>query len=274
MQKKKIAFVGAGNMAESLISGLVSNGYQPDLISASDLSSEKLSSLHACYGVHISENNHKAITGADVVIFAVKPQALAAVIEELAFDLQDLQPLIISIAAGARVHYISHCLGKELSVVRCMPNLPALLQSGAIALFANAQVSAFQRDLAESIMRSVGVTVWLDDEKYMDTVTALSGSGPAYFFFIMEAFEQEAVAQGLSKEIAHLLTVQTALGASRMALESKEALSVLRERVTSPGGTTEQALKVFTDSKLREILARGMHAAKERSAELASLLEG
>ena len=274
MQKKKIAFVGAGNMAEGLINGLVTNNYPPNLIFASDPSHEKLANLHARYGIPISEKNHEVVAQADVVIFAVKPQVLASVIEALAPDLQHSKPLIISIAAGARVDYIRRCLGSELSIVRCMPNMPALVQSGAIALFANPQVSVLQRDLAESIMRSMGITVWLDDEKYMDTVTALSGSGPAYFFFVMEALEQEAIAEGLPKEIAHLLTVQTALGAARMALESNEALSILRERITSPGGTTQQALEVFATCKMHEILARGMRAAKEHSAALTLLLEG
>lgn len=273
MQKKKIAFVGAGNMAHSLIGGLINNGYQPDLIFASDPSMEKLTHLREHYGIHVSQNNRDVVAKAKVVIFAVKPQMLSAVINELSSDLQSLQPLIISIAAGIRTHYISRCIGNALSIIRCMPNTPALLQVGATALFANSQVSAMQRDLAESIMRSAGITVWLDDETDMDTVTALSGSGPAYFFFIMEALEKAAIAQGLSKETAHLLTVQTMLGAARMALESNEALSVLRERVTSPGGTTEQALNVFATHNLRGILVEAMNAARERSIELAKILE-
>jgi pyrroline-5-carboxylate reductase len=273
MQKKKITFVGAGNMAEGLINGLVSNRYPSEFIFASDPSAEKLENLRAAYDIHVFQDNCEAIAEADVVVFAVKPQVLKSVMEELAETLCTLKPLVISIVAGARTTYINHCLNGQLSIVRCMPNMPALLQSGAIALFANAKVSESERDLAESIMRSVGITVWLDNEQSMDTVTALSGSGPAYFFFVMEALEKEAVAQGLSKEIAHLLTVQTALGAARVALESNETLSLLRTRITSVGGTTEQALKVFMDSDLHGILAKGMAAAKERSVELAILLE-
>lgn len=271
--QEKIAFIGAGNMANSLIGGLINNGYLADLIFASDPNPEKLATLRSRYGIHISENNHDLVKQANVVIFAVKPQTLGEVAKDLATTLQDLKPLIISIAAGIRTQYITHCLNYSSAVVRCMPNTPALLQAGATALFANSQTSLSQRDLAESIMRSVGITVWLEDEKDMDIVTALSGSGPAYFFFIMEALEQAAIEQGLSKETVHLLTLQTALGASRMALESNEPVSLLKERVTSPGGTTEQALKIFESSNLRAILAQAVNAAKERSIELAKILE-
>lgn len=271
--QEKIAFIGAGNMANSLIGGLINNGYAADLIFASDPNPEKLASLRNRYGIHISENNHDVVAKANVVIFAVKPQVLGGVAKDLAPTIHPLKPLIISIAAGVHTQYISACLNHKLSIIRCMPNTPALLQAGATALFANAHTSVIQRDLAESIMRSVGITVWLDDEKDMDIVTALSGSGPAYFFFFMEALEQAAIEQGLSKEVVHLLTIQTALGASRMALESNETISILKERVTSPGGTTEQALKIFESSNLRTILAQAVNAAKERSIELAKLLE-
>lgn len=271
--QQKIAFIGAGNMANSLIGGLINNGYPPELIFASDPSSEKLTTFRSRYGIHVSENNSDVVAKADIVIFAVKPQILKSVANELSTDFHRLNPLVISIAAGVHTQYISECLNGNLAIIRCMPNTPALLQAGATALFANEQVSASQRDLAESIMRSVGITVWLDNEKDMDIVTALSGSGPAYFFFIMEALEQAAIEQGLAKDIVHLLTIQTALGASRMALESNESIATLRKQVTSRGGTTEQALNVFEASNLRAILGEALNAAKERSIELAHLLE-
>jgi pyrroline-5-carboxylate reductase len=279
MRNKKIAFIGAGNMARSLISGLIANNYAPELIFASDPNSKKLADLQARYDIRVSEYNHDVIAKADVIIFAVKPQVLGVVAKQLANELNRLKPLIISIAAGITTPYICKCLAgssnikDELAIVRCMPNMPALIQAGAAALFANSKVSAEQRDLAESIIRSVGITVWLDNEKDMDTVTALSGSGPAYFFLIMEALEKAAVQEGLGKDIAHLLTIQTALGAARLALESQEAISILRENVTSKGGTTEQALKVLESYKLSTILAETIAAAKKRSIELAEILE-
>lgn len=273
MQTEKIAFIGGGNMAHSLIGGLINNGYAPELLLASDPDAEKLASLRSRYGIHVSESNHDVIANADIVILAVKPQTFSIVSKEISADLQRLNPLILSIVTGVRIHHIEARLGKPLAIVRCMPNTPALLQAGATALFANSQASDLQQNLAESIMRSVGITVWLKNEKDMDTVTALSGSGPAYFFFIMEALEKAAISHGLPQETVHLLTMQTALGASRMVLESSESLSSLRERVTSPGGTTEQAIKVFETHHLSEILGKALTAAKERAVELAKMLE-
>lgn len=271
--QETIGFIGAGNMANSLIGGLISNGYPAHLICASDPNSEKLTALHQNYKIHTTENNHDVIAKSSVIIFAVKPQDLGAVAKTLAADFNDTKHLIISIAAGVHTHYLSRCLNRSMPIIRCMPNTPSLLQAGATALFANPHVLGSQRNLAESIMRSVGITVWLDDEKEMDTVTALSGSGPAYFFFIMEALEQAATAQGLAKETAHLLTIQTALGAARMALESDESITQLRTRVTSPGGTTEQAINVFESAQLGKILADAVHEAKQRAIELGTLLE-
>lgn len=275
MQAKKIVFIGGGNMARCLVGGLINNGYPPDFLFISDPNQEKLDLFRTGYKVQVSKDNHEAIKDADVVVFAVKPQLAGDVIKTLATDLHASEPLIISIAAGIHTQYISQCLPpkNKAAIVRCMPNTPALLQAGATALFANSHTNSIQRDLAESIMRSVGITVWLDHEKDMDIVTALSGSGPAYFFFIMEALEKAAAAHGLSQKIVHLLTIQTALGASRMALESGESITTLRERVTSPGGTTEQAIKIFESRQLYEILAEGLNAAKNRSAELANFLE-
>jgi pyrroline-5-carboxylate reductase len=196
-----------------------------------------------------------------LIILAVKPQILRPVTEELAETAQARQPLIISIAAGVREPDIRRWLGYDAAIVRTMPNTPALVGSGATALFANAQVNHEQRQMAESIMRSVGLTVWVDSERMLDAVTALSGSGPAYFFLLMEALEKTGVRLGLAPETARLLTLQTAFGAAKMALESPENVAILRAGVTSPGGTTERAISVFQDEQLDRLIARSLAAS-------------
>jgi pyrroline-5-carboxylate reductase len=193
------------------------------------------------------------------------------VAEGLAPIIQQGRPLVVSIAAGVRSSDIEQWLGGNIAVVRTMPNTPALVQTGATALYANPRVTEDQRDMAESIMRAVGLTLWVDDEALLDAVTALSGSGPAYFFRIMEALETAGVELGLSREAAHLLTLQTALGAAKMALESEESIVTLRERVTSPGGTTEQGLQVMNENNIDRLFSEVLKAARDRSAELAKI---
>lgn len=273
MKKSKITFIGGGHMAASLIGGLIADHVPPAQLCASDPESERLSQLAAQFGIRTTTDNAECIADADVVVLAVKPQILHAVCTSLAATLPPGM-LIISVAAGVRSQAIARWLGKQqAAVVRAMPNSPALLQSGATGLYASPAVSEQQRDLAESILRATGLTVWLDDEAQLDTVTALSGSGPAYFFRIMEALEQAAVELGLSERKAHLLTLQTALGAAKMAIESSESVSVLRERVTSPGGTTEQGLHVLEEADIDALMKRVLTAAHERAEELARLLE-
>lgn len=272
MKDTQLAFIGGGNMAASLIGGLVADNLDPNQITVSDNDDQQRERLAANFGVHTGADNIAAVTAADVVVLAVKPQVLKAVAEELVAAVQETRPLVVSVAAGVCSDDIERWLGGQVAVVRAMPNTPALVQSGATALYANPQVSAAQRDLAESILRAAGLTLWVTDEAAMDAVTALSGSGPAYFFRIMEAMENAATDLGLPAETAHLLTLQTALGAAKMALESSEPVSVLRERVTSPGGTTEQGLRVLTENHIDELMAQVLKAAHDRSRELASLL--
>ncbi len=271
MQNTTIAFIGAGNMGHSLIGGLIADGYDPKHMWATCPEAEKLAQLAAQYGVYTTIDNQEGAAAADVVIFAVKPQVLHKVVLETAPVIQKRRPLVISIAAGVRTTDIQRWLGGNAAIVRCMPNTPALIRSGATALFANAQVSAEQKNLAESIMRAVGLTVWLSDEKQLETVTALSGSGPAYFFRMIEALEQAAVAAGLPVETAHLLTLQTALGAARMALESAQPVKVLREQVTSPAGTTERALEVLEAGGINKLFESALHAAEQRAHELGEM---
>jgi pyrroline-5-carboxylate reductase len=272
MKNINIGFIGGGNMARSLIGGLISDGFAATQIHVSDPDVQQLATLGARFQVRTSMDNLPTAQAADVLVLAVKPQLLHAVATDLVSAAQTRRPLIISIAAGVRESDLQRWLGGGQAIVRAMPNTPALVQSGASALYANAHVTAEQRNRAESILRAVGMTLWLKDEAQMDAVTALSGSGPAYFFLIMEALEAAGVRLGLDAADARLLTLQTAFGAAKMALESQEDAGVLRARVTSKGGTTEQALKVLEAGGLTQLLDKAVAAACERSRELAVLL--
>ncbi len=269
-----LGFIGGGNMAASLIGGLVADGYDPGCILVSDPSGDRLASLAARYGVRSAADNQAVASQADLLVLAVKPQVLQEVCHELAPTVQQHRPLLLSIAAGVREAAIQRWLGEGLALVRTMPNTPAMIQAGAIVLHAGEQVTAAQRDLAESVMRAVGLTLWVRDEAQMDTVTALSGSGPAYFFLVMEAMEQAGIELGLDADSARLLCIQTALGASRMAMESTEPPAELRRRVTSPGGTTERALEIFEQGGLRDLFTEALKGTRDRSEELSKLLAG
>ncbi|MBL8250696.1 MAG: pyrroline-5-carboxylate reductase [Candidatus Competibacter sp.] len=273
MKASPIAFIGGGNMARSLIGGLIDGGHRPDRIWVAEPDAAQREFLRGRHGVHTDPDNVSAIADAAIVVLAVKPQILRGVAEQLAPALQARAPLVISVAAGARERDLHRWLGGgTLALVRTMPNTPALVGSAATALFANAFVSEEQRQLAESLLRAVGVTVWVDDETLLDTVTALSGSGPAYFFLVMEALEHAAREAGLDEGKARLLTLQTAFGAAKMALESAESPATLRVRVTSPGGTTERALAALREGGLETLLAKALEAARRRSRELGDLL--
>ena len=268
----KITFIGGGNMASSLIGGLIADGYDSRRITVSDPDTDKLAQLAARFEVETATDNNQAVTQAEVVVLAVKPQALEAVARDLADSVVRGNPLVISIAAGIQVSAMREWLGGKAALVRSMPNTPALIQSGATGLYAGPGVSADQRDMAESILRAVGLTRWVDEESQMDAVTAVSGSGPAYFFLVMEAIEEAAGEMGLDTETARLLTLQTALGAARMAMESSDSPATLRQRVTSPGGTTERALSILEEGKLRELFSQALKGAQTRSRELSDIL--
>ena len=274
MKRQKIGFIGGGNMASSLIGGLVSNGYPVDKITVLDLDAKKLAYLDETFGVNVTQDMGALATTVDVLVLAVKPQNMQRVAEGMAPLIKEKPPLIVSIAAGIRVQALEKWLENQLPVVRCMPNTPALVKTGATGLFANAQVSSDQKDQVESLLRAVGLTVWVDEENELDAVTALSGSGPAYFFMMMEALEAAGIEAGLTQKTAQLLTQETALGAAKMALESSESAGVLRQRVTSPGGTTERAIGVMEKHQLREVFRKAVLAAKERSVELSDELGG
>lgn len=267
LKNQVITFIGGGNMTRSLLGGLVETGVSTQLLRVADISPTPLAASH--FPVQIFTDNLAAIKGADVVVLAVKPQIMQEVAMQLAAAMPEPAPLFVSIAAGVRLRDLQRWLGERAPVVRVMPNTPSLVQSGAAALFADARVNATQRDLAEGILRAVGLTVWLDDEQQMDAVTALSGSGPAYFFLVMEAMQKAATDLGLSDNTARLLTLQTAFGAAKMALESREDAASLRARVTSKGGTTERAIHTLQNGALENLFAEALQAAHQRSVELA-----
>ena len=268
MNNSKIAFIGAGNMANSLIRGLLAQGANPVNLLAFDVDAEKLHLLQQECGISIGPMAEISAQ-ADVLVLAVKPQVMPAVCRELAPLLHKRPCLLISIAAGIPLHSLQQWLGAEAAIVRSMPNTPALVSAGASALFANASTSAMQKQLAENILQAVGIVCWVPRESDIDAVTALSGSGPAYFFLLMEAMEASAVRLGLSAETARKLTLQTALGAALLAVDSDLPPSELRKRVTSPAGTTEQAINIFQSKGFVELVDDAMQAARQRSVELA-----
>jgi pyrroline-5-carboxylate reductase len=272
MKKRTIGFIGGGNMATSLLGGLVSDNCQPGNIQVAEPDAARREALANRYGITTTADNNALAAAVDVVVLAVKPQVMPEVCRGIANTVQEKQPLILSIAAGLRIADIDRWLGGNCAIVRTMPNTPALVQSGATALFANDRVSTGQRELAEGVMRSVGLTLWLEQESQMDAVTALSGSGPAYFFLIIELLQQAGVKLGLSAESARLLAVQTAFGAAKMALESPDESTTLRERVTSPGGTTERAIGILEEGGIRALFVQALEGARDRAGELADQL--
>ncbi len=261
-------------MGASLIGGLVTSGYPANRITAADPDPEKRTVMVNRHGIAAYDDNATACAGAAAVVLAVKPQVLRETLQPLAAKLRGSDTVIISVAAGINSAAIDRWLGGNAAVVRAMPNTPALIGAGATGLFANDQVSSRQKQLADTIMQAGGLTLWLTDESLIDAVTAISGSGPAYFFFFIEALERAGVELGLTAEQARQLALQTAFGAARMAHESDVDAAALRERVTSPGGTTEQALKQLSDGGLENLIQQAATAARDRARELAATLGG
>ena len=263
-----LAFIGGGNMGQAIIGGLISGGHPASRIRVSDsLEASRIRCVEA-FDVATFADNLSAVEGADVIILAVKPQQMREVAERLAGGARP-GPVFISIAAGVPIGRLESWLGADAAVVRCMPNTPALVQAGAAALCANANVTSEQRAQSVQILEAVGIAVWLEDEAQMDAVTALSGSGPAYFFLLLELLEEGAAELGLPREIARRLALQTAYGAACLAKHTSEDPATLRRRVTSPGGTTERALASFEADGLKDVVARALAAAHRRSQQLA-----
>ena len=270
MKTTTIGFIGGGNMAASLIKGLLASGHSAQQIWVADVDAVKLQSLSNSLGICAAANNEQLVNEVNVVVLAVKPQVLRDVALSISECVQKNNSLIVSIAAGINQQSLAQWLDGETAIVRCMPNTPALVLTGATALHANQHVSTKQRDLAENILRAVGLAIWVDNEAELDAVTAVSGSGPAYFFLLMEAMEKTAVDLGLAAETAELLVQQTALGAAKIALESAESAEQLRKRVTSPGGTTQAAIESFHQDGFSAMVAKALHAARDRSITMSS----
>jgi len=260
-------------MASSLLSGLIASGHSPQHLWVSDINADTLKALAENLNVNTSTSNDTVINEVDVVVLAVKPQTLSSVAKSAAALIQQKKSLVVSIAAGINQHSLSQWLGADTAIVRCMPNTPALVLTGATALHANTKVTTEQRNLAENILRSVGIALWVKDESELDAVTAVSGSGPAYYFLLMEAMEKAALELGLSEVTARLLVQQTALGAAKIALESSESPEQLRKRVTSPGGTTQRAIETFEQGGFTELVSKALHAARDRSIEMSKQSE-
>ena len=266
---KTITFIGAGNMARALISGLLQDESSLAIRIADPDEAQRNAITTAWNQVTAFADNASAINGADIIVFATKPQVMQSVCESFKDSLDNThKPLLISVAAGITLENMQQWLGSDFAIVRCMPNTPALVQSGMTGLVANQYTNEAQRNLAESILRSVGNTLWFDDEAKLNAVTAVSGSGPAYFFLVMEAMQAAAEKLGLDEKDARLLVLQTAFGAAKLALESEDDAATLRQRVTSKGGTTEAALKVFIEGNLPALFDDALNAANDRSIEL------
>jgi len=262
------AFVGGGNMGGALIRGLIARGMPARNIRVGEAYEPRRTSLASELGVHTTSDNREAVTGADVVVLAVKPQDMAATVAPLADVLAQRMPLVISIAAGIRVaDIVSWCGGA--AVVRAMPNRPALNSAGATAIYAPPGVSDAHRDLAAQILGAVGITVWVQEEDALNVVTALSGSGPAYFFLLAELMADAAVKLGLDRASAQELAIQTLFGSGLMARDSDGDLARLRAEVTSKGGTTDAAVRAFEGANLRGIVAAALAAASDRGREMA-----
>jgi pyrroline-5-carboxylate reductase len=266
----KIAFLGGGNMANALIGGLLAKGYAADTISVVELFAQARDNLTSRYKVHASESPDAQTFAADTLVLAVKPQDMKKAVAPLAGKLA--RQVVISIAAGIRLQDLARWLGGYTKLVRVMPNTPALIGAGIAGLYAGSEVSAEERTRAEAILEAVGKTVWVEDESLIDPVTAVSGSGPAYVFYFIEALERAGTELGLAPQAARKLAIQTFVGAARLAAESAEPPGTLRERVTSKGGTTEAALKVFAAEDIAGRIGKALRAASDRGAELGEIL--
>lgn len=268
MQKNelKICFVGGGNMAAALIGGLAGKLTAGANIHVIDINADALQRLQQQFGVRTASGIDDAVAASDVIVLAVKPQQMKDVVAQLKPHVRS--QLVLSIAAGIRAADLSRWLGGHDAIVRTMPNTPALIGKGVTGMVATAGVDASQREAADAILRAVGETVWLDDETLIDPVTAVSGSGPAYVFYFLEAMQQAAQEMGLTKEQGNALAMATFTGAAQLAAQSHEPVSVLRERVTSKGGTTYAALTSMEQSGVKEAIIKAMKAAAARGREL------
>ena len=272
MKHLTITFIGGGNMTRSLVVGLIASGYDPKKITVTNRGAEKLAFFRDQLGMPTTQNNREGASHADVLVLSVEPLQIKAVCEELKETIIDKRPLIISVINGATVGFMREIIGMEVPIVRAMPNTPASVGAGATGLYASASVSDEQKNTAEAIFRAAGMVLWLDGEDQINVVTAISGCGPAYVFLIMEAIQATGEAMGLSPEAARLLTLETVLGAARMAIETDQDVVQLRQFITAAGGSTERAINALEVGGIRSLMANAMNAARDRAEELAKKL--
>ena len=271
MTRQTVGFIGGGNMARAIAGGLVRSGFGAGNILISAPRAEQRTLLEREFpGAVITPDNHEVVTGAGNLLLAVKPQILGSVCRDLKSTVQKQKPLVISIAAGPTVADIDAWLGGDLEIVRVMPNQPALIDRGISALFANKRTDDFGRILAEKVMSAVGKVVWIDDESLMDAVTAVSGTGPAYVYLLLDMMIEAAVDLGLTRDVARTLVLETASGASSLASAATEPMTSLIERVRSPGGTTTAAFESLDAANVRVIFASAIRAARDRAKALAA----
>lgn len=273
MNNLKIAFIGGGNMARSLISGLIKAGYDSNLISVSNRSEGKLIALNKDFGIKTSLDNYEIAKDADVIVLAVKPQFMAEMLNQLTAKINDYgNRLIISLAAGVTVERLTGLLNGHKKIVRLMPNTPALIGYGVTGTFAALDVNAEEKEFTNRILTAVGKVVWVGKESDINTVTAASGSSPAYFFLFMQYLIEHTKEMGLSEEQARTLVVETALGAAQMAIKNADvSLETLRAQVTSKGGTTFAAISKFEELNLKDSVSAAMDACVARAEEMQKL---
>ncbi|PXX88949.1 pyrroline-5-carboxylate reductase [Marinobacter vulgaris] len=267
-----ISFIGAGNMASAIIGGMLDSGFQAADIWVSAPDDNHLQSIRKQFGVSVTTDNRYCAEQADMVVLAVKPQVMADVCRDIAPVVQNTRPLMVSIAAGLEAATLDEWLGGGLPLVRVMPNTPSLVGKGAAGLYANDQVKDKQKTMVESVFSSIGSALWVDEESLLHAVTALSGSGPAYFFLMLEALEEAATDAGIAGETARALAIQTMAGAAEMAGRSEHDPGQLKRNVMSPGGTTEQAIQTFEEGGLRDLVKKAYSAAYKRSGEMSKEL--
>lgn len=267
-----ISFIGGGNMASALIGGLIQSGIPADHITAADPNPAAGEQLSSEYGVKVDTDNQRAIHDADIIVLAVKPQIMPLVLDEIGSSVGTDQ-LVVSIAAGITIQCITQAMNPEQAIIRAMPNTPALIGLGITGMFANSSCRNDQKEMAAHILSAAGETVWVEDEGLIDVVTAVSGSGPAYFFYMVEALREAGEHYGLQPEAAAKLALHTAQGAGVMAAKSELDVAELRRRVTSPGGTTQAALESLASDNFKDIVDRAVQAATDRGKALAAMAD-
>lgn len=265
MKNSSIAFIGAGNLAQALIGGLLSTNYDPKKIWAADPFADKVAALQQHFGIGVAASNGEAVNKSQVVVLAVKPDQVRKVCEEIREQVLSKQVLVISVAAGVTLPLLQKWLSPQVAMVRAMPNTPVMVGAGLTGLFPSHEVGSAQKDLTETLFRAVGIILWLEEEKHIDLICAISGCGPGYLFLMMEAIADTAKKQGLSDSVARLLTSQTFLGSARLALESKNPLTELRRQVTSPGGVTEKIISLLEAGGIRGLLESAIEEAVKKS---------